>query len=408
MRFETGRGTFESLEAPEAFNKTERSPDAHVLDNAVLEDLLAVIKQAQKILELERAAGAVIAREITDNPAFESTIRCPQSPDKHAEGPLVEDHVRLMLMHVAAIADGTLQIPSLSEFRDAIAELSGAQAAAARAAFTRLEQDIRKNPALFEVFALYHDLAKPDTLGFFGRNSEEITPERYVALQEDFAREHADLLTQPSRFQEEFFRTYGISVTNYRHGEVAARERKDEIVRAADRRGLLAGEQEMLLRAIELHIEVHARFASAPDGRGYGKLLKKFEGLARPAADGLRLLQAGALLDVLGTKAIAPDNSRHSRARLPLNVILAAEEFALLQAEDARRLEYKNAAAAAGFTSEWIINGLGLRDRVIGEVQRAVEAAVKTGTLDLPAHLESHRAALDEKIRSLRERLVEN
>lgn len=380
---------------------------AHVLDNADLESLLAVIREVDAIVRLEQEAAAILDRETTHSPEFERTLLSPQSPDKHAEGPLVEDHLRLMLMYVRAIASGKVRLHQLPEFESALRALAPDDQEYVRAELTRVEDDIKKNSERYEVFALYHDVAKPDTAAFVARDKKPVAAEDYCRLLREFTDEHPELLREPSRLQEEFFRTHGLSVTNYRHGEVGVLDEHLTQLRAAlDRRHLGEGEQLLMERAIKYHLEPHQRFVNGPDGGKFRDLLKKFEGLPREPREVARQLRIGALLDVLGTKRIAPDGTRQSDVRLTVNFILSERAHDALLAEEQKIAAYKAACREVGMTAEWLINSLGLRERAIGEAQRAVEAAVHSGQFELPPHLELYRDELESKVQLLRERLI--
>lgn len=401
-----------AIEAPETMPTVERRDNeerlAHALDNADLENLLAVIREADTVRRLESEAAETIEQAVSVTPKLQETLLSPQSPDKHAEGPLLEDHLRLILVHIKALVENKIRLEELPEFARAIDQLSAEPASYVRVELKRVEDIIKKQPAFFEIFGLYHDLAKPDTLGFAARDKKPVDRAQFFSLLDEFARERPELLITPARFQEEFFNTYGISLNNYRHGEIAAETHEEIIRRASEARELLMGDQDIMLRLIELHIEPHARFVNGPDAQGFGRLMKKFEGLQREPREVIRMLRAGALLDVLGTKRIAADGSRESQVELAVNFMLAERAYDELLAETAKRDAYKAAAREAGFTSAWLITDLGLRDRAIGEAQRAVEAAVAGAALELPPSLETHRSVLDSKVSAIRTILKKN
>lgn len=433
------------IERVEIERSPERRDDAARLDwilgKEALLSLLAVIGEVEKIRNLERESAKTLEhyRELT--PKLGETLLTPQSPDKHAEGPFIEDHLRLILMQAKAIEQGELKIAELPEFKTKLETLSAEDQALVRAELERTEKLVREHSAFFEIFAVYHDLAKPDTVGFTSKpythgealgfisfekikpKPKKMTPDDeeyyneqkydhqhrlkklYYELIQGFAEKHPELLTKPAEFQNQFFQENGISLSYLGHEpESVNGSNREDVEKAMEDCDLTEDERQIMIKLIELHIEPHSRMTTA-DPKQFAGILKKMEGLPRDSREVMRLMRAASLLDVLGTKLAVDDGSRLSQVDRSVNLILAERAYDQMLAEEAKKAAFKEAMKAAGLTSEWMMSELGIKGKSIGEVQRAIETAVTTGKLELPSELEVHRAALEERLATLRSQL---
>lgn len=295
----------------------------------------------QAITEIAEAAVEAdwllfeLAREI---PKVKEILSTPQSPDKHAEGPTVQDHYRSILSAINLLRHG--QMPY-----DRAREVLGLEDAEQE--WKEVEAIVRDHPNLLIAFAFMHDVAKPDTLGFVVRDGspaislgfatkavdkeiekrrdkareaavkrgDESLREAFVAEQTirradlrakydklftDFATTHQGIT--PMELQAQFFDAYGISI-NYRgHAEAAYnRENRDVVRQVANHLGLTQEERRLLRFAIEQHINPLMKFERV-EGKYIQSFVEAAEQLDLDPQKAMRVLQAGLLVDgVIGT-----------------------------------------------------------------------------------------------------------
>jgi len=67
--------------------------------------------------KLYNRADAMLHAVSTAEPLVADSLCTPQDIRFHAEGPFVRDHLRLILMSLYAIQDGTLQLTEIEELR---------------------------------------------------------------------------------------------------------------------------------------------------------------------------------------------------------------------------------------------------------------------------------------------------
>lgn len=430
------------LESEARFSRAVESQDtedhfARRLDQAVFEDLLRLIRELGEIKNLEEEAVATLDEYRALVPKLEETMLTPQSPDKHAEGPLLEDHLRLIIITLRAIQTGKITLEELPEFNDKLQNMMIDERTSLRTELELMEDLIRLRPQFFEIFAVFHDLAKPDTIGFdakkgsrgealgftkfdnFEARPKKMTLEeetarehrkqeyyatlykRYRDLLEGFTKDHLDLLDSPALFQAGFYDEYGITLTHYGHGEVGVEGQNLEgLKKAMEAKGLNEAEQALMIKAVEMHLDPHQRFFPGVDHRKYGDVLKKLEGLPVAPDVAARYLRVGALLDLLGTK-VRKEDSLTSEIGPSVNFVLSEVAYNRWLAEDAKRKARDEALKAVGLTAEWLMS-LGLTGKAIGDAKRAIETAADGKPLELPTELEAHRAEIEKRLRQSR------
>src|SRR3989339_548075 len=190
-------------------------------ESVYFESLMHSIRQN---VDLQKKAFQVLEQTGQKEPLLLESYRTPQSPTFHGEGPFLFDHLQLILQTLFAIAEGSVSLLSIEEFRS----LKGYEGE-----IQELEETIRENVAFFEVFALCHDTAKWSTITFStkeGSRGEAIglslsqkqhweeqghqeqikMRERYLELYRRFEEEHHG--ETPEQIQFGFYLSYGIDV----------------------------------------------------------------------------------------------------------------------------------------------------------------------------------------------------
>lgn len=209
-------------------------------ESRYLDEALALLERDET---LRNQANATIRSLASIEPVFADSLRMPQSPNHHAEGPFLEDHLRMTLVSLYAILSGKLHVLEIEEFK----RMHGYEGE-----FQEMEDIIKEHAASFETFVLCHDAAKwsniffiasPGTRGFDlgfhqhanlfwddARFAEQAKARKtYLELFDAFAKEHAN--ESGRRIQEEFYDVYRIRVRNAGH---------DKAIHSPVYRGLLA------------------------------------------------------------------------------------------------------------------------------------------------------------------------
>lgn len=122
---------------------THKKNETEYLDDAILR----VLHDADVCV----LADALIAGAAESEPLIAEALQTPQDVRHHAEGPFMRAHVRNMLCVLYAIQKEKLHLIDIEEFR----RLRGYEGE-----IDELEEMIKENVGLFEVFVLVHDAAK--------------------------------------------------------------------------------------------------------------------------------------------------------------------------------------------------------------------------------------------------------
>ncbi len=273
-------------------------------------------------------------------PVLADTLDSPQSPDKHAEGPRVNDHIRLMLASLYAIVDGRLKLLEIEEF----ARMKGYEGE-----IEEIENTIKERAAWYEVFALMHDLAKGPTVRFipapeslgqelgFGTLKagwDEIGGEERLVWQKTYDDLYAGFAAtrvgeKRQMIQVEFFKKYGISVSNWGHAKAIYKPHLEELIRACAKEYRLSDfDTDLLVDIIAMHLEPLVRFRKGAEPKDYDYLLAHANRQGYDADDYLDLLQGCVLLDmVLGRQAVGPYGYWHDPVTLE-NMLRAEHDWA--------------------------------------------------------------------------------
>lgn len=287
----------------------------------------------------EKTLDGVLAKE----PLFAEALRAPQSPPHHLEGPVLKDHLRIMLMVLYAIQAEQLHLIDVEEFR----RLKGYEGE-----LEELEELLKENAALFEVFVLCHDAAKWHTLSFTSLPGSEgealgfVTTaaaswedegavqrasqrERYLEQFAAFSKNHESL--SPSERERTFFEAYGIQVHYPGHDRaVHSPVYRALLGRLCAERRLPDRDRELLEDLIARHLEPIADF-KVPSPTKIGRYVKISEQRGWDADDFIDLLQGGLFLDgVCGSKRAAgtgQEGGEHE-AGLFINFLRSEHDYA--------------------------------------------------------------------------------
>lgn len=186
-------------------------------------------------VETDRAlydrAEAMLHGASMAEPLIAETLKTPQDIRWHAEGPMVRDHLRLILMSLYAVEEGKLRLSAIEE----LARMKGYEHE-----IEELENLLREHVSWFEAFALVHDSAKwntvvfrsPETsrgaeLGFNLKLTYEpdvdlaarvLMRDRYLELYREFALQHPN--ESAREVQSLFYLTYEIDVKYPHHDRI--------------------------------------------------------------------------------------------------------------------------------------------------------------------------------------------
>lgn len=226
------------------------------------------IERVRQDHALRERADALLAAAAAQEPLIRDLLATPQSPHYHAEGPYVEDHLRLILMSLYAVAEGKLRLREVEEF----ARMKGYEGEV-----EELEQTLKEHVATFEVFAFCHDAGKWPTVSFtaekgsrghalgfnqpidyrwepFQISERAKLRERYVELYEQFADQHPN---EPAdEVQAQFFLAYGIDVHYPGHNRmIHVPVYRDLLERFAFAHRISNKDKEMLVDVISHHLQ---------------------------------------------------------------------------------------------------------------------------------------------------------
>lgn len=362
------------------------------------------------------SADALLSGASQAEPLIAELLQTPQDIRYHAEGPFVHAHVRSMLCALYAIEKDELHLMDVEELR---------RLKSYEGEIEELELAFKENVALFEVFALMHDVAKwssivfsapsgseGDRLGFNAPLTYEITTDAkrrvelrtaYTELFHEFAAEHPN--ESARALQKRFYDTYEIQV-HYPHHDTLIytpvyQALLDRFVMA---HRLPSRDRSLLEDLIAHHMQFGTDFAEVnpshikrtlylADKRGYD------------ADNYLRLSQACMFLDMVCGSVITIGETHHHRVNLFANALKSEHDYAperRVQKEMQRKTQ-KNRERNQVFQQVGL-DGVALLDLFqmepgpkFGSLLRQIQdAVIGQGTLPkFPAHMQ---AELDRRI----------
>ena len=358
-----------------------------------------VVRRIEGDEELRARADALLSGARAEEPLIDQLLMMPQDIRYHAEGPIVEDHIRLMLMGLYAVVEEKVHLIDIEEFR----RLKGYEGE-----IDEMEELLKENVALFEVYALCHDIGKRSAVSFVGRRhsrGEQLgfvqgaqVRDEYLLLFSDFAVKHPEL--EGPSLQRAFYLEYEIDVKYPGHARaIHAPLYVDLLDRFAAAHELTSHDRDLLDDLIAQHIA----FGDAFSDRSVAGVRRFHHYAMKRGYDGddfLDLLQCGLFLDqVIGSRRA---DGSHESERL-VNALVSEHDFAphkrmekhaLREAEEERAR--KLAFAQVGLDGKGLLSLLRMNPGPeFGAVLVSIQDAV-IGRGDMP----SFDAAIDEEVQS--------
>jgi hypothetical protein len=316
-------------------------------DSRFLNETLRLLHQDEALLAI---ADDRLHQAAQAEPLFAEALRTPQSPTHHAEGPFLRDHIRAMLIALEALVEEKMHVIDIEEFR----VMKGYEGE-----IEELEEMIKEQAALFETYALCHDIGKWPTAVFHATQSSEgerlgfsieknggthplASPERakmrskYLALFDAFAQDHASL--HPQEIQQAFHQRYGIRIHYPGHAEVIFQPLyRDLLARVGEARGVPPKGIQLLDDLIGQHMDPVKEF-----GTLCPLCIKKYVYLAQErgydADDYIDLLQGCLFLDtVCGSARLKEGKPRFDPTSL-VNFFQSEAAFNPARAQKKRRM----------------------------------------------------------------------
>ena len=303
-----GRDLESSSEADRDFDK-----DIFEADNALDANLKAILELGHSVIEAERILLDYASKEAK----IATLLQCPQSSDKHAEGPLIKDHYRCILIALEVIKRGLLDSSKVPE----CLEMKGYEQE-----WDAVIEFIKENPDLMLIFALSHDLGKEDFVGFYAKKSmgqaegfpdkrtfhqsqrdkmlsskdRKRLKQKYTDLYNKFATQHPDI--PEADVQQKFFDMYGLSVTYIGHEKgLSIPENRAVTDRLIVEKGLDRDEAQLLDYSVLHHVSNYMDFGKGP--ADYDGLFMAAREAGIDPIKGIRSLQAGVVIDgILGAR----------------------------------------------------------------------------------------------------------
>lgn len=305
------------------------------------EHLSEMFYRIRQNASLQKRAETMIAAAASQEPLFEESLRTPQSPKYHGEGPFMHDHLRLMLLCLYAILDGEMHFLDIEELR----ELKGYEGD-----IEEVEEVIRENASFFEVFVLLHDIGKwsslffkaspdsrgasagfdmPHSLRFKEEGVAELNRLRdlYASLFETFGKKHPELSVED--LQLLFAKEYGITCHYPGHDRVIhAPVYRKLLARFAQTHRLSERSFVLLEDVIAFHLQPIADFKKGMDAK---RIKKYYQYAAKKGHDGedfLRRMQAAVFLDGVCGSVRKIQGKRQNDISLFTNFLRSEHDYA--------------------------------------------------------------------------------
>jgi hypothetical protein len=299
----------------------------------------------------------------------------PQTAPWHCEGYVLSSHIERILSGLFAIVNGA-QILEIEEF---------ARHKSLHAELFAMQETIKEHAGTMEVFALVHDIAKPDVLvfeaskgspgereGFFShkRRSSEIATEKerglYLKLVRAFEVKHPALSI--GELTAAFYDEYEIVSHNAGHARagasdqyLASRERVSHVYRLSDR------ERGLLTFLIRNHIDFLHFFKDGPSVSKYNVLQERAKKAGFDANDAFDLMICVSFLDAtLGCLAYN-EGVFFAQIEPVINALLSQDQAAPYKRrklEEERRIQkkqkLKRALKESGLSPDQVFSALNI------------------------------------------------
>lgn len=384
------------------------------LETKFLDEVLETVETDP---EIAKKVSKTLAELEKKYPELAYSLDSPQSDNKHAEGPRVRDHIRMILTNLTGLLEGKfhlLEIEELARLKGYAGELE------------ELEETIKERASFFKAFALLHDIgkgaaarliAKPGTKGYelgftalasaawgeFGGNEREVMLKKYWKLYQDFAKDHPD---DPPEVQLAFFKEYKISVSNWGHAHAAYDPRfQDTIMGICKKYRVAEVDIGLLMDLISFHMHPLHLFRTAASPGSYESLVDQATRRGYDADDFMDLLGGVVLIDkVFGAKSIRQGRRSHN-PQILINMLKAEHDWAPqrrvkqverqeLELEANRRQVLRN----VGLDGEAVMQLTGLSPGPeLGKLLRDIRAVVE-GEGELPKVKRSAKKVLETRV----------
>jgi len=351
---------------------------------------------------LWQKAEAILQGVAKQEPLIADSLRTPQSPHYHAEGPILHHHLRLMLMVLYSVAEGKISLLDIEEFRR-MKEYEGE--------IKELEQTIREKAGLLEVFVLCHDAGKwpsvffsapkgsrGERLGFdmdimfkwdeFGACERAKFRDKYIELFDEFVREHPG--ESMESLEAQFYLYYGIRVHYPGHERVIHTPVYRNLIERVGTAHSLSCQNVVLLEDLICHHQVGEQFVEVRP-EGIKKLVHFAQAHGYDSDDFIDLLQAVVFLDtVCSSKRLAPHGTWRDPSVI-INFLRSEHEYQPLRRQK-KELEREDGAKCKRnrLFREVGLDGVALMDLFdmeagvqFGKVMRRVHNAID-GKEDMP------------------------
>jgi len=276
---------------------------------------------------------------------------CPQSADAHAEGPVVEDHLRQMFSILTAVVEGELHLCDIEELR----RLKGFDGE-----IDEIEETIKEKAASLEVFILCHDLGKPETIHFLAREgSEGMSKKLHTPLNHAWELDNKNrakaielynkeykkfaatfLEASPEEIQTAFLSTHQVEITYPGYAHAIAGPRWREVLnQTAEKYRLSPEDTEDIFHVILLHEKVLQDFSLTSKPAVYDHLIKYTLKYGRDADDFLDLVLAAVFLEVCASPHLTAHGINYDLS--PVINFLSSEHEALPGKREIRQKKKK-------------------------------------------------------------------
>jgi hypothetical protein len=303
------------------FESTHEQKESEYLDG--------VIEKIEGDQHLHHHAQAILDGVAAQEPLVAQSFMTPQDVRYHAEGPVMRDHLTLMLMVLTAVSEEKVHLIDIEEFR----RLKGYEGE-----IQELEDTLKEHMAFFQVFTLVHDVCKWVSLSFSSSKEGEMFFEtsslaqqlnqrtQYLKRYEAFEQQHVG--AAPREIQAQFYLTNRIDVHYHNHARhIHSRVYQELLDRLSQAHGLTDRDRGLLDDLVSHHMEFGKDFDSVRPKR-----IQRYIHLATKrgydADDFIDLMQGCQFLDgVCGSKRLSTRGYWHDPSPL-INCLKSEMEFA--------------------------------------------------------------------------------
>ncbi len=286
-------------------------------------------------------AEATLRGMASQEPLFAESLKTPQTPPYHCEGPFLEDHLRIALTVLYGLIEGDIHLLDIEEFR----RLKGYEGE-----IQELEDTLKEYAALFEVFVLCHDTAKWATVSFsvlpgsegeklgfkmdassswedIGASDRAKLRARYIDLFEKFALKHKNLSARALELM--FYESYGIRAHFLGHDRaIHSPHYQSFLHRVAGARRLTSRDTAIVEDVIARHLEPIGSFSMGADPGKIESLVRLSHDRGYDPDDFIDILQGAVFLDAVVSSVRHDGHVWWHDASVLVNFLRAEHDFA--------------------------------------------------------------------------------